>query len=466
MSVASLPYVLLVLGAAALHGLLPQAARRWLLLAVSLGFYASFNWRFLFLLLAVIAAAFLGARAVAARPEARWRFWATIGLVLAPLLFYKYLLAWVDALRAAVIPVSTLDFGGYGEVLIPVGLSFFTFQCLGYVIDVARGQYKPERDPAAFALFVAFFPILLSGPIERYPALSKQLAAGARPTPDMVLDGLLAIAFGLFMKTVVGDALGSFVDSIFAEPKQNAALTAWAGIACFTLQLYADFCGYSLIAIGAGRLLGVNLTVNFRQPFFVRSIVDFWQRWHISLTRWIGDYIYRPLALRLIRLKSIPRRGQEIIVLLVTWETMGLWHGANWTFIVFGLCQAALVYAAIATGRLRRGKPGRAMALAGWAATMVAVALTFGLIRADSVRDYLDLLGAGFSGASGFLKPPDWETVLVGLGVLLAVDAFNRLKPQWRLHSVTWRTVLIGVLAMATLLLGHEQSRAFIYFRF
>ena len=350
--------------------------------------------------------------------------------------------------------------------MIPVGLSFFTFQCLGYLFDVAKKTAAAERDPVRFALFVSFFPILLSGPIERWGSLSRQLAAANRATPDQTMDGLLLMAWGLAMKLVVGDAVGTYVDAVFAVGRDNATLSVWAGLIAFVVQLYADFCGYSLIALGTGKLFGIELTANFRQPLLARNILDFWQRWHISLTRWIGDYIYRPLALRLVKVKSLGRGGQELGALFVTWIAMGLWHGANFTFVLFGALQALLVFGHGQWARRFRGKPGPARGVLGWALTMVAIVLTFGLIRADSVAHYADLLSAGFAWTPGLIPFSDWRKALAGLALIAAVDLARRFRPGFAIRSVEGRAVLIGLLVLATVLYGHEQSRAFIYFRF
>jgi alginate O-acetyltransferase complex protein AlgI len=473
MSVTSVYYIALVLGAAILHGLVPRLGRAPLLLAIGLGFYASFNWRFAFLLVAVIALAYRGAFAVAPKDGAKrpaWRLWAVALAVLAPLVFYKYLIAWFAALRELALPsagtAAGLDFGGYGEALIPVGLSFFTFQCLGYLIDVARGGQAPSRDPLRFALFVCFFPILLAGPIERHKALARQFDAAARPTAEQVLSGLLFFAYGLAMKVVVGDALGAYVDAVYANAAQQAGPSAVLGLAGFTLQLYADFCGYSLMALGAARLLGIEVTANFRQPFFARSISDFWQRWHISLTRWIGDYVYRPLALKLVKLQGVPSGAKELAAALVTWIAMGLWHGAALTFVVFGGAQALMIFAQARWTRWRRGPAGPARRFAGWALTMAAVVATFGLIRADSLAQYGDLIGAILAFRVDLLPFPDWQPVLAGLVVILAVDAVRVFRPGFVLRHVEGRAALIFLLVLAVLLFGHEQNRAFIYFRF
>lgn len=214
MSVASLPYVLMVLALAPCYALAPRNVRPLILLVVSLIFYGSINWGFLPILLGVILASWAGGLTLAGDRPRPWLFAFWILAVLSPLLFYKYFLVWFATALAPFVPVSDLNFGGYGAVLIPAGLSFFTFQGLGYVIDVHRRVYPPETSLWRLALFVALFPQLLAGPIERFPVLAPQLRAAERPSPDMVLDGLVMLFYGLFLKVCLGDGLGVTVDAV------------------------------------------------------------------------------------------------------------------------------------------------------------------------------------------------------------------------------------------------------------
>ncbi|MGB8273639.1 MAG: MBOAT family O-acyltransferase [Alphaproteobacteria bacterium] len=473
MSTASIPYILFVLALAVVHAAAAPRLRKYLLLAASLAFYGSFNWAFTVYLVGIIAAGYGAALAIDRWPQARWQVALWTLLILSPLLFYKYALVLSEGLRQSVIPVSTLDWGRWGGVLIPVGLSFFTFQCLGYVFDVARKAVRPETDFALFALFVSFFPSVLSGPIERFPHLGRQLDRAPGPEPDDILDAILMLAFGLFLKTCVGDRLAVYVDTVFSEPARNASATALLGLYGFAFQLYGDFFGYSLIALGSARLFGIRLTLNFRQPFFARDIAEFWQRWHISLTRWIGDYVYRPLATWSVAHKSWPRGAQEGLTLIVTWLAMGLWHGAGWNFILFGAVMAALVFVHNTRARrapkfIRRGRaPFWSTALAMFVTFHVVVAL-LALIRAASLRDYVDLLGAIAAGKPGLLT--SFDVMAYGafsLGILAGFDAIARFAPDWQgWRGVAPRVMMTGMLLLLVLLIGNEAGRAFIYFRF
>jgi len=468
MSPTSPAFIGFVLASAAVYGLIQPALRRWLLLALSLTFYALFNVGFLLILGAVILASYVAGLVLERQNAPRWRLWAATLTITAPLLFYKYILTWATGALAPYLPVSALDFGTYGAVLVPVGLSFYTFQCLGYVFDVARRTVPAERDFASLALFVAFFPQLLAGPIERFGALADQLKAARRPDPDAVLDGLVVLAYGVFLKVCLGDHLAVVVDSVYAAPARVPAAAAVFGVYGFTLQLYADFAGYSLIAVGAAMLHGVRLTVNFRQPLFSADIAEFWQRWHISLTRWIGDYIYRPLGLWAVRRKRLPQRLQMALTQFVTWITMGLWHGANWTFAGFGALQAVLLIGHAWHRPRRQGRLPRWRLVLGAMVTFHLVVLTFGLIRAASIGDYLLLIGSAVSGGAGFvsdLVAPFYAGL--ALAMMLTVDAVWRFRADWPARAgPAARAAALGGLVVAILLFGQSDGTAFIYFRF
>ncbi len=457
-------YVPGILLAAMLAAILPPTARRWLLLLTSLGFYGQLNWLFLPVLLGVIAVGFIGALLLEKRPPRTWLCAIFVVAALGPLLVYKYLPVWLDGLDHY-LPVSSLDFGGYGAVLVPAGLSFFTFQVLSYLIDVHRGAYPADRNPVRFALFISFFPQLLAGPIERYQALAKPLWDNRRPTPDMVMSGLLLIAYGVFLKEAIGDRLGGIVDPAYLTAGSGGARGAVIGFLGFTLQLLADFGGYSLIAVGAGRLFGVELINNFKQPFFAETLTEFWQRWHISLTRWIGDYIYRPLGRFIVRSTSWPRGMKENVTAFITWTTIGIWHGAEATFVLFGAIQASLIVGqkALPHGWL---KPQGAWRYLNMLVVFAVVVISFGLIRANTLPQYLDMLWALIT-----LRPSQTGLSVGGsiwpaIAVMLIVEGVARFKPQWRPDGVWTRAALIFILIVAAVLLGDEDGRNFIYFRF
>lgn len=454
-----------MLVAAILAALLPPAPRRLLLMAVSILLYGVIDWRFPVLLWAIILVAFSCGFWLERASKSATRILICCFAVLSPLAVYKYLPVWFGS--NSILPVSGLDFGGYGAVLVPVGLSFYSFQCCGYLIDVHRRLHPAEKNLLRFGLFASFYPVLLAGPIERFSLLGKQLWEGGRPTPEIVLNGLLMIAYGVFLKEVLGDRLGIMADDAYTLGAAGGWDGVLTGFLSFTLQLLADFGGYSLIAVGAGLLFGVELTRNFRQPFFAETLPDFWQRWHISLTRWIGDYVYRPTGLLLTKRKSWPRFLKEAIAAFVTWVTMGLWHGAETTYVVFGMVQAGLM---LAYGRfsIRADKPGRSVAMRTvmMATTFSLVVLTFAIIRAPDLPHYGEMLWALITLASGESAVRISKVAVQVTILMLTVEAFMRFRPQLQLHSVWGRTALIFGLLIATILFGEDDARNFIYFRF
>lgn len=453
-----------ILVTAALAALLPPWPRRLLLLAAATVLYGAIDWRFPLLLWAIILVTYAAGLWLGAKQRSAGGILGCVALVLAPLAVYKYLPVWLGGLDR-ILPVSGLDFGGYGSVLVPVGLSFYSFACCGYLIDVHRRTVPPERHLARLALFASFYPVLLSGPIERYASLSKPLWEGRRPSPDMVMDGLLLIAWGLFLKEVLGDRLGGVVDAAYTQYATAGWRGALTGFLCFALQLLADFGGYSLIAVGAGKLFGLELIRNFRQPYFAETLPDFWQRWHISLTRWIGDYVYRPTGMMMVRLTRWGRWRKEAVAAYVTWITMGLWHGAEATFVVFGAVQASLLLAWKALPNppatrhpLRRG--GTMLV------TFAIVVITFGIIRASSLEQYGAMLGALLTLEPGRLNADVSRTAILVSVLMIAVEAIARFRPQAQINSVWLRAALIFLLVLAAVVLGTDDARNFVYFRF
>ncbi len=225
------------------------------------------------------------------------------------------------------------------NVVLPLGISFYTFQVLSYPIDIHRGLIKSTDDFLDFALFVAFFPNLISGPIERARNLIPQIQTPRKITIQKCSEGAWLVFWGLFKKILVADNLAKLTAPIFSLPKTSSEFELLFAMFAFALQLYADFSGYSDIARGLGRFLGFELMQNFRTPFFAADLFDFWQRWHISLTTWIKEYVYYPLALK----KFMNKQLATSIVILITWTTMGLWHGATIKFINWGIYHSILL---------------------------------------------------------------------------------------------------------------------------
>ncbi len=217
------------------------------------------------------------------------------------------------------------------DLLLPLGLSFYTLQTLSYIFDVYLGKIKPERHLGLFCLYVSFFPQLVAGPIERSRTLLPQLKSLGLPTLYQFRYGLLLIAWGFFIKLVIADNLSASINSVYFGDEHFSFWVYWVIGGLVTLKIYCDFMAYSEIARGVGMLFGVKLTLNFRRPLFATNLRAFWQRWHISLTRWIGDYIQIPL------LRRYPTQPHRSIVTIITLVIIGFWHGASWNFILFGL---------------------------------------------------------------------------------------------------------------------------------
>ncbi|MCD6346221.1 MAG: MBOAT family protein [Bacteroidales bacterium] len=216
------------------------------------------------------------------------------------------------------------------NVLLPVGISFYTFQTLSYSIDVFNGKQKAERHLGYFALYVAFFPQLVAGPIERFSRLTPQLKAKHQFTYDKLANGLRLILYGLFIKMVIADNISVYVDQVYSSPADYSSLNILTSVFLYSFQIYSDFYGYSIVAIGSALILGVRIMDNFKTPYLAKNIAEFWQRWHISLSTWFRDYLYYPMGGNKVAI------GRWVLNIMVVFMVSGLWHGANLTFIIWG----------------------------------------------------------------------------------------------------------------------------------
>ena len=347
------------------------------------------------------------------------------------------------------------------QIILPVGISFYTFQTLSYVIDVYRGQGE-ESHFGYYALFVSFFPQLVAGPIERPGRLLPQLKAERTFSMENLSAGGWLLLEGYFKKVVIADGLAPFVDQVYAAPGEALGPEIVLAIVLFGLQIYCDFSGYSGIARGAAQLLGVELTENFRRPYEAASIREFWRRWHISLTSWFTDYVYIPLG---GNRKGLPR---QVVNLLAVFLLSGLWHGAGWTFLTWGLIHG-LYRAAGAVWEHIRGIPEKECRPWAHIRTFLLVSFPWLFFRAPSMADVLTLLSrlpTGWGGAFPALA----GTAPLALS-LLCLPLAERLSEQR--HQRNWYasalTVFCAVTAIGTAWLAHLAgggNNAFIYFQF
>jgi D-alanyl-lipoteichoic acid acyltransferase DltB (MBOAT superfamily) len=354
-----------------------------------------------------------------------------------------------------------------------VGISFYTFQTLSYTIDLYRRKIPATTDAIAFFAFVSFFPQLVAGPIERAKNLLPQFSAVRHFNRATASDGLRQMLWGFFKKSVVADNLAPYVETVFAQSGTASTFNLLAGVFFFSLQIYCDFSGYSDIAIGTARLFGFSLMRNFAYPYFARDIAEFWRRWHISLSSWFRDYVYIPLG------GSFGSKGRRIVNLLITFAVSGLWHGANWTFVVWGVLNATYYIPIMLLNRHKRhtGIVAAGRTIPGLK-DLSSICITFALtliawvfFRADSVAHAVQYL-------SGLLTQMDGEKVLWNSHILLGtLYIVSVIIPEWlqreRAHALDIREVAGGlrwtvylILCVAIALLGNFGGTEFIYFQF
>ncbi|MBQ0016217.1 MAG: MBOAT family protein [Bacteroidales bacterium] len=353
------------------------------------------------------------------------------------------------------------------DVLLPVGISFYIFQAVGYTIDVYRGTIEAERDFVTYALFVSFFPQLVAGPIERASHLLPQFHSCHSFCYDDVVEGFKQMLWGYFMKLCVADVVAVYVDAVFRYPFMHSGITILMAIVLFALQIYCDFGGYSLIAIGAARVMGFRLMTNFQQPYFALSFKEFWKRWHISLSSWFMDYLYIPLGGNRVRF------ARHLFNLFVTFLVSGLWHGASWNFVVWGALHGTYLVAEKLYWKYVR-KPE----MQGWLSrclhtvlTFVVVAFTWLFFRAPDL-ECARLMVCRILTAGGSLYVGSM-TLLVSVVLGVVLLWFKDLKEHhgWRfglLHSrhAVVRYMSVVMLIVVILVFGNFDNQQFIYFQF
>ena len=448
---------------------LPHRAQNVLLLAASYVFYGAWDWRFLLLLFGTTCVDFTAARQIGRSTDpARRKLFVlvSLGTNLTVLGFFKYynffISSGVDALHTLGISVSPWTLA----VILPVGVSFYTFQSMAYVIDVYRGDLQPVQRFRDFALAVAYFPQLVAGPIERIGHLLPQILARAVPTAERVQIGLTLIIVGFTKKVLIADLLAPEVDRIFSHPGEMGAGVLLRGAYCFALQIYGDFSGYSDIARGVSELLGVRLIKNFEQPYLSQSITEFWRRWHISLSSWLRDYLYIPLGGNRFGLARTYRN------LMLTMLIGGLWHGANWTFVAWGGLHGALLSIERMFGIGQRPIVWSTAGPRDWLAGIARIVLTFHLVTLAWIFFRAPNIHAAFAYLGGILRGDQLTAIgplpfIAGLAVLL-IDipqyASGRhtifMRLPWWVQSPAYATLCLGLILYG----GSEVP--FIYFQF
>jgi alginate O-acetyltransferase complex protein AlgI len=467
---------------------LPARWRAPLLLAGSYYFYLSWKPVYGLLLAATtLLDYFSGVRMSRLATPAQRRPWLYLSLAsnLGTLFIFKYFNFFTDtavALGAALhLPLAAPTLA----LALPVGVSFYTFQSVAYIVDVYQGKLEAEQNLGRFALFVAFWPQLVAGPIERGGQMLPQLRRPHAFDYGRVASGLRLMAWGMFKKVVIADRLALLANPVFDHPHRFAGLPLLLAVAAFTIQIYADFSGYTDLARGAARVLGYKLVLNFRQPYLAASVGDFWRRWHMSLSGWFRDYVYIPLG------GSRAGRARTQLNVLTVFFLSGLWHGASWTFVLWGALHGGYLVAESLTAPARTtlarwlglATRPRLLRVVGTALTLALVAYAWIFFRANSLPDAFYIATHLFSGWGRPLAA-QLPAALAGLGrhfaaellvaagavALLAAVDFRAERGSVAAWVASWpaamRWASYAGLLLAMLCLGIFGSSQFIYFQF
>jgi len=438
-------------------------SRRYLLLIASYIFYGAWSPHYLILISACsVWGWWLGLLMNNSNSDGKRKFYLLLSLMLSlgMLAYYKY----ANFFAANISAALGLEWHQV-DILLPVGISFFTFQTMSYTIDLYRGNIHVCRDLGKFMLFVAFFPQLVAGPIVRASEFLPQLEKRIRLSPRNSIIGLQLFLGGALQKILVADNLSTFVDSVFNEPTMFSAGTLWLALLAYTIQIFCDFSGYSLMAIGVAKILGFELPVNFRMPYISRSITEFWRRWHISLSFWLRDYLYISLG---GNRKGVTRTN---INLMLTMLLGGLWHGSSWNFVLWGgLHGMGLVGHKYWIKWQHPLRDDKVYSLFAWAATFLFVMLLWIPFRAKDFSTTIAYLG-GLTALHGGVNWPHSMSIMVLSGILVwhllyvtRNEWLNSFPSAFPVKAIEIYPILISL--MLILLFAPLNTSPFIYFQF
>ena len=456
-------FFVVVLG---LHYASPKPLRKWILLAASYFFYMSWNPKFVLLLLTLTAIDYTSGLWIERTRDPvnkRWFLALSLTANLGFLGFFKYY-NFLAGMAAALfrLPPQSLALA----IVLPLGISFHTFQSLSYIVDVYRGQQKAIRNPVDYALFIAFFPQLVAGPIVRAREFFSGLYEWVAPTPEEWLRGTMLMLVGLTKKMAFADQFAAIADSYFQNlPAHPGMAAAWSGTGAFAMQIFFDFSGYTDMAIGMALLLGFHFPLNFRRPYLAFSITDFWHRWHISLSRWLRDYLYIPLGGN--------RHGEWKTYrnLMLTMLLGGLWHGASWNFVVWGGYHGALLSLERVLGRKYfEERPNVLLYPVRAVVTFVLVCVGWVFFRAATFSDSSYVIRQMFAGAPGVtgVLIPGWLLAMVGIALVIALfeERFTWIDSLARGPAWAYVAAAVALLLTVEMIGVTEKAVPFVYFQF
>jgi D-alanyl-lipoteichoic acid acyltransferase DltB (MBOAT superfamily) len=465
----------------ALHWWVVKRAVKWqnvLLLLVSYFFYGCWDWRFVALLLfSTLLDYYTGIQIGNNHQEHRRKIWLWISVginvgLLGVFKYYDFFALSLADLMASIgwkVDVVTL------RLILPVGISFYTFHGLSYVLDIYHRRITADRNLIDYALFVSYFPLLVAGPIERATHLLPQLKKARIFNPTQAVEGLRIFLWGLVKKVLIADNCAIIADAIYADPSQWNAPMLWLGVAMFTIQVYGDFSGYSDMAQGVSRIFGIELIRNFNYPYFSKSIAEYWRRWHLSLTGWFRDYIYFPLG------GSRGSKWQQARNIFVIFLLSGFWHGANWNYVGWGFVNACYFLPGIIRGKkdvwyekhLDTSLKGRLLEWGLILFTFIQIMMALVVFRNTGIQNMLVYFQNMFVGDWSLHVPPTligFNKTMLLVCLFFSAEWWSRFKehPLERLHDhmvrpVRW-LIYYTILLMLAWFAGHQQQ--FIYFQF
>jgi alginate O-acetyltransferase complex protein AlgI len=460
----SFEFIVFFLSVLVLYYAIPDRLRWILILGSSCVFYMAYKPSYILVLFAIIIIDYTAAIYIERTSQLKMKrlilllsLLSNIGI----LFYFKYFNFVFENLTLFLSNIGVQKKFPHLEMILPVGLSFHTFQSMAYTIDVSRGKQKAEKHLGYFAGYVLFFPQMVAGPIEKYSSLGVQLRNEIVYHYENFSKGFRLILYGLFVKVVVADSIAEVADKVFASPELYSACDTWIGVLLFSVQIYADFFGYSTMAIGIAACMGIHLMDNFNNPYFASNIVEFWKRWHISLTNWFREYVYFSLG------GNHVKKLRWLLNILLVFTLSGLWHGASWNFVWWGLAHGVLYLLESPLDRITI--KNKILLLLMTIINFLIVSLVWVFFRAKDFKTattiYSNLLST--KDKSGILEVP-YKIPLILISFFVLEIAFNksRVDKYWETKNVILRWVFYSILIVLIFLYSEIKTKPFIYFQF
>ena len=479
----SVTFILFLLIVVTLYWLLSDKPRQLLLFGSSLLFYGFWRYEYTLLMLTSALNDYIISNLIAKTDDqSKKKRLLIISLCvnLGLLFYFKYLLFFatnaVGFLNLLGLDIAAPDF----SIILPLGISFYTFQTISYTVDVYRGFVKPYKNFILYGSYVTFFPQLVAGPILRAPEVIEQLKTRVKFQFKYLNDGIIRILFGLFLKVVFADNISPIVDQIYSVPIDGlSAIDVWTKAFMFGFQIYFDFSAYSHIAIGSAMLMGITFPENFNYPYLAKSFKSFWKRWHISLSSWIRDYLYLPLMGAKVMDKSTgglslntPKTSKATRALFLTWAIMGLWHGASWAFVFWGVYHASLVFLERHISKLFKGINSRIRTFFGWGITLPLAMLSWLPFRDNSLSNVFVMFKKVILFENFTQRSFSENTYLIAL-LLMILTIISFLTHKYLLEKIKKNVIVYAVLIIVTVIILTvldltflRPISQFIYFQF